>query len=511
MHAPNPFACPDFGIPLHRCKGRFLVGTKRLGSDEAANEQALGQSTTPAGESGSENGGGQPAAGRFMGFGAMLRGWRKTARMSQKSVFRVLDVSERTYRNIEQGAIPPRWSREQCEALANLLGLDRDARHALALHNIGPHQILSNGTGQPELQLALRLLLDRQMPSPAYLCDKHWNILAYNTAMAEWWTWVMEPGANLILWALTDPEARAQYQDWDKHASAYVKMLKFAEATKPDDVSPRELVALRELIDKVKRDPDARRVWETEHEMGETRDGHVFRMNVPALGWETVEVVSHVLFPASMPDCRFVVITWVQDGDEERDALGGPRNAWATANADDIDVAAAQRHAQNRAAEDAATRWRREAASLASRAIVATAGEAAAHAGKGGMPLPAISKVLGPDAQLTLAPDKRTVVWAVEEAVGCWSVTHVSPATVIARMPRSALKGTCLAEMHQLVRTALPADTTAATVRIGQLLDERDTEQSVLREVLHAIQASDTDVPDAREASQVPRSPTPPP
>ncbi|MEU6670989.1 hypothetical protein [Streptomyces sp. NPDC046727] len=92
--------------------------------------------------------------------------------------------------------------------------------------------------------------------------------------------------------------------------------------------------------------------------MGETRDGHVFRMYVPTLDWETIEVVNHVLYPASMPDCRFVVITRIEGhGDDERDALGGVRDAWATMTANENDVATAQRHAQNRAAEDAATRW----------------------------------------------------------------------------------------------------------------------------------------------------------
>src|SRR5690606_4624455 len=108
----------------------------------------------------------------------------------------------------------------------------------------------------------------------------------------------------------------------------YVKILKFAQATRPNDAE------LRRLIDDVKKDVDVRQVWETEHDMGETRDGHVFRMNIPTLDWETVEVVSHVLYPASMPDCRFVVITWVEGGgDDERDALGGTRDAWATTTA----------------------------------------------------------------------------------------------------------------------------------------------------------------------------------
>ncbi|MFD7016623.1 helix-turn-helix domain-containing protein [Streptomyces sp. NPDC059928] len=419
-----------------------------------------------------------------MGFGALLHRWRKAApgRPTQARTAKAMGVSERTYRKIEKGATPPRLTHAQCASLAALFGLDQEGRHALMLHNIGSTLIPPRGTGQPEYQKALRLLIDRQMPSPAYLCDQHWNVLGFNSAMAEWWPWVMEPGANLIVWALTSSEARVQYQDWDKHASAYVKMLKFAEATRGNDPD------LRELIEKVKKDPDVRHVWDTEKAMGETRDGHVFRMNVPTLDWETIEVVSHVLYPASMPQCRFVVITWVEGGEEEHDALGDARNAWATTAVNQDDVEAAQWHEQNRVAEDAATRWRREAAALASRMVVATPEEAAALAGKNGIPMPAVSKLMGPDAQLTLAPDQSTVVWAVEEAVGCWSVTHVRPATVIARVPREAMQGACRAEVLQLVRAALPAEADAATARIGQLLEERDTEQHVLREVLNEIE-----------------------
>ncbi|MFF8732083.1 helix-turn-helix transcriptional regulator [Streptomyces sp. NPDC015171] len=457
------------------------------GSGEAADNQTWGQAAGAADEETAGGDGEKPVAGQFMGFGALLRRWRKNARVNQTLAAKALDMGERTYRKIERGATPPRLTRAQCESLATLLNLDRDERHALVLYNIGSALVPPSGSGQPELQQALRLLIDRQMPSPAYLCDQHWNILGFNTAMAEWWPWVMEPGANLIRWALTTPEARDQYQDWDKHASAYVKILKFAQATRPDDAE------LRRLIDDVKKDVDVRHVWETEHDMGETRDGHVFRMNVPTLDWETIEVVSHVLYPASMPDCRFVVITWVEGGgDEERDSLGGARDAWASNTANQDDVATARRHAENRAAEDAATRWRREAASLASRTVVSTAEEAAALAGAGGVPLPALSGVLGRDVQLTLAPDKRTVVWAAEEAIGIWSVTHVSPATVIARVPRAVLQGARLVEMRQLVRAALPADSAAATARIGELLQERDTEQRVLRDVLQLIEESDT-------------------
>ncbi|SBT96002.1 Helix-turn-helix domain-containing protein [Streptomyces sp. DI166] len=419
-----------------------------------------------------------------MGFGALLLQWRKTApgRPTQDRTAKAMGISVRTYRKIEKGAVPPRLTPEQFESLVRLFRLDEEGRNALMYHNIGASLKPPRGSTQPQLQKAIRLLIDRQMPSPAYLCDQNWNILGFNTAMAEWWPWVMEPGANLILWALTSPEARTQYQDWDMHASAYVKMLKFAERARVDDPE------LRELIEKVTKDPDVRHVWETETDMGETRDGHVFRMNIPALDWETIEVVSHVLYPASMPQCRFVVITWVEGGEDERDALGDTRNAWAATTANQDDVEAARWHEKNRVDEDSATRWRREVAGLASRTVVATPEEAAELAGRNSVPMPAISKTMGPDAQLTLSPEQRTVVWAVEEAVGCWSVTHVRPATVIARVPRNAVHGECRAEVLQLVRAALPTEADAATARIGQLLEERDTEQRVLREVLNMIE-----------------------
>ncbi|MEV8597799.1 hypothetical protein [Streptomyces sp. NPDC052012] len=49
--------------------------------------------------------------------------------------------------------------------------------------------------------------------------------------------------------------------------------------------------------------------------------------------------------------------------------------------------------------------------------------------------------------------------------------------------------------MRQLVRAALPADPSAASVRIGQLLDERDTEQRVLRDVLQQLQEGNAELP----------------
>ncbi|KPC62615.1 helix-turn-helix transcriptional regulator [Streptomyces chattanoogensis] len=417
-------------------------------------------------------------AGQYMGFGGMLKRWRKAAGITQPPVARALGMCVRKYRDIETGAMPPRFSKAQCDALAAVLKLDSDDRHALLLYNVGAYVRATAPESHPELARALRLLIDRQMPSPTYLSDRNWNILAYNQAMAELWPWVMEPRANLIRWALTTAEGRATYHDWHKHAAVFVRMLRFAETTHGDDPD------LQELIADVKKNPEVLQIWESDTGRVEHRDGHVFLATVPTLGYKTIEIVSHVAYPAIMPDCRFVVMTWVEaEGDAQRDALGGPRNAWA----DETHNTARERHrAQERIAE--ADRLRSDAVGTA-RLVVNSADKAAARAGEDGIRLPAISRLMGPDAQLTLSPSKRNVVWAVEESPGYWGVTEVSPLTVIARVPWEALEGECFAEMKRLVRLALPAEPEAAAARIGELIGERDVEQRVLRAVLGELWA----------------------
>ncbi|MEV5506626.1 helix-turn-helix transcriptional regulator [Streptomyces orinoci] len=411
-------------------------------------------------------------AGQYMGFGAMLKRWRKAAGLIQPTTAKALGISVRTYRNIERGATP-RFTRAQCESLAEVLGLDQEERHALLLHNVGTY-LRTPAEGRQEVPSALRLLMDGQMPSPTYLSDRNWNILAYNQAMAELWPWVMEPRANLIRWALTTAEGRATYHDWHKHATVFVRMLRFALTTHGDDAD------LQELIKDVRRNPDVQHIWESDDDLVEHRDGHVFLATVPTLGWRTIEIVSHVAYPAIMPDCKFVVMTWVEaeaESDSQRDALGGVRNAWAneTHNA---------QHERDRAQERIAEAERRRAAKVATaRLVVENPDKAAAQAGKGGIPLPALSRLVASDCQLTLSPTQRNVVWAVEEAPGEWGVTKVSPATVIARVPRGALQAEARAELKALTRLALPGPRDAAASRIEQLLGELHEEQCLLREI----------------------------
>ncbi|MEV0259506.1 helix-turn-helix transcriptional regulator [Streptomyces sp. NPDC050732] len=417
---------------------------------------------------------GHPApAGQFIGFGAMLKRWRKAAGVTQPRAARVLGISERKLRGIESGATP-RFTQEQCDALVELLQLDSEDRRALLLHNIGTY--LRSAEGQPEVGPALRLLIDQQMPSPTYLSDRNWNILAYNTAMAETWPWVLEPKANLIRWALTTAEGRATYHDWHKHATVFVRMLRFAESTHGDDPD------LQELIMDVKKNPEVRRIWEADTDFVEHRDGHVFLATVPTLDYRTIEIVSHVAYPAIMPDCRFVVMTWVEAGaevkeDATHDALGGIRDAWAGQT---HNTALERDRAQERITE--ADRMRAENVRT-SRLLVTSSKAAAAKAGADGVPLPAVSQIMGPDAQLTLAPSTRSIMWAVEETPDHWGVTEVAPLTVLARLSWSNLDERVKSEVKPVLRAALPAEPEDAHATIAQYLDEASEWVALLQEI----------------------------
>lgn len=259
-----------------------------------------------------------PFAERHMGFGNLLRAWRRAAGVNQDPVARVLGMAIRTYGNIERGAAPSRFSREQCDALAGLLRLDPDARHALLLHNVGTTFDVSHPDRRPPLDEAMRLLIEDQS-SPSLLCDRHWYVLAYNSLMASWWPWVTEPGANLLKWGLLEPEARVQHHQWRDHANRLIRLLKFALAGRRDDPE------LARLAEEVRADPDVLRLWETTSEVAENRDGHLHRMRVPALGWRTVELVSHTLHPASLPDSRLIVFTMLQETARPRESVNPPR------------------------------------------------------------------------------------------------------------------------------------------------------------------------------------------
>ncbi|WP_225850135.1 helix-turn-helix transcriptional regulator, partial [Streptomyces sp. HPF1205] len=402
----------------------------------------------------------------LMGLPKALKAWRAAAGhkrgrpLTQGEVGRRAGHSSKWYERLEKGAVP---QRKDCAALADILGLDEEARYALYLYATGSAEDVPVPQGGRHVSSALQILLERQMPAPAYLCDRHWNILAYNAAMAEWWPWVMEPGANLMRWALTDPEARIQFHDWPAQAARFISLIKFAGVSRHDDT---DLLA---LIRQVKTDPDVQRIWKDVVEVRKSLDGDVHRMILPALGWETVDLVGHLSYPASMPDCRLVTITWLQHDDDteaENQAPGGTDPMVAP--------------------------W---------------ADTAAAQAGPGAVPLPVLSALVGPDTQLTLAPHRRKVVWATRRSDGTYKTAEVDAYTVITRMTEAAANPQAHQDMKALTRAVFPPDAELAADRIRTLVKQLSRRLSLFHEIYDDLQAQAPDLPAIEQPVHRPTSP----
>lgn len=411
-----------------------------------------------------------PADGRIsglMGLPAALQAWRKAAGerrgfpLTQGEVGQRAGHSSRWYERLEKGAVP---RRKDCVALAEILGLDEEARYALYLYATGSAEDVPVPEGGRHVSGALRMLLERQTPAPAYLSDRHWNILAYNAAMAEWWPWAMEPGANLIRWILTDPEARTQFHDWPAQAARFIGLLKFADISRHDDAD------LAALIRQVRADPDIERMWDSVVEVRKSRDGDVHRMILPALGWETVDLVGHLSYPASMPDCRMVVVTWLQHDDDSEGAA-------------DDDLAGADPTA------------------------APSAEAAAAQAGPGAVPLPVLSSLVGPDAQLTLAPDRRRVVWSTRRPDGTYTVAEVDAYTVITRMTEAAANPRARQDMKALTRAVFPPDPELAADRIRTLVRQLGRRISIFHDIYRDLRTQTPGIPAIHEPVHRPTSP----
>ncbi len=93
---------------------------------------------------------------------------------------------------------------------------------------------------------ALRTLLDRLEPNPAYLLDRCWNIVAWNTAEARLFTrlegWTGEP-PNLLELVFLDADLAELMGDHDEELVRLVSQFRLHCADWPDDAAITDLVA----------------------------------------------------------------------------------------------------------------------------------------------------------------------------------------------------------------------------------------------------------------------------
>src|SRR5687768_14482378 len=118
--------------------------------------------------------------------GALLREWRAARRLSQLDLSLEVGVSARHLSCVENGKAQP--SRDMVTRLANVLEMPLRERNALLIAAGYAPRYAETALGKPALarvKRAIDFMLEQQEPFPAFLMNRHWEVLMVNRAAAR--------------------------------------------------------------------------------------------------------------------------------------------------------------------------------------------------------------------------------------------------------------------------------------------------------------------------------------
>lgn len=145
-------------------------------------------------------------------------------------------------------------SPEVLASLANALKLDDAERtHLFALAGLRPDH---RSPATPLVSKALRVLLDELNPSPAYLLDRAWNLVAWNDAEAALFSG-LEGTPNLLDLVFTDPALSELMVDHAEEQARLVSQFRLHCSDWPGDP---DLAAVVERL--TAKSPRFKELWE---------------------------------------------------------------------------------------------------------------------------------------------------------------------------------------------------------------------------------------------------------
>lgn len=179
--------------------------------------------------------------------GALLREWRAARRLSQLDLALETGISTRHLSCVETGKAQA--SRDTVSRLADALGMPLRERNALlraagfaAMH---PERPLA-APALDRVRQAVDLILGHQEPYPAFVIDRHWNVLATNAAAVRVNQMLMDgrPGKHgNLLHQIFDPEDfRPVIVNWEEVAARFLRHLHDDVAANPSDRRTSQLL-----------------------------------------------------------------------------------------------------------------------------------------------------------------------------------------------------------------------------------------------------------------------------
>ncbi|MFF3554630.1 helix-turn-helix transcriptional regulator [Streptomyces tsukubensis] len=189
--------------------------------------------------------------------------------LTQKEVAHLAEASEAWYRELESGK-GRRYSDDFLHRVATVLRLDEDER-AVLFRLAGRGMTPWMAAPASHISGDLQTIIERMLPSPAYLSNLWWDVLLHNRPTDDdyfFWT-KYEP--NFMRFTFLHPEAREVFVNW-RHdwAAPSLAQLRYAIVAHPEC---NELQSLRDEI--LDGSAAARELWTSararSHSYGDVR------------------------------------------------------------------------------------------------------------------------------------------------------------------------------------------------------------------------------------------------
>ncbi|MFC3652156.1 helix-turn-helix domain-containing protein [Dyella humi] len=179
--------------------------------------------------------------------GHLLREWRASRRLSQLDLALAADVSARHLSCVETGK--SQASREMVLRLADALGMPlRECNALLMAAGYAPKypETSLSTPAMAQIRQAIELMLKQQEPYPAFLLNRHWDVLMANEAAARVAQFVL-PGApsahtNMIRQIFDPKDLRSAIVNWEDVAGDLIRHLHDVIAATPSDTVTRALL-----------------------------------------------------------------------------------------------------------------------------------------------------------------------------------------------------------------------------------------------------------------------------
>lgn len=179
--------------------------------------------------------------------GVLLREWRSARRLSQLDLALDAGLSARHLSCIETGKAQP--SREMLSRLADTLEMPLRERNTLLVAAGFAPKYPETALGRPELaqvRRAIDCILAQQEPYPAFLLNRHWDVLGANSAAQRVGNFMMEgresKHRNMVRQIFDPDDLRPAIANWEEVAGDLIRHLHNEVAGAPSDAVARALL-----------------------------------------------------------------------------------------------------------------------------------------------------------------------------------------------------------------------------------------------------------------------------